>query len=1087
MNKKSSKIENEKIFLIKKMIITIAVIIIFGAIILSYYHELYKEKYRDIINDGRMSSLETATRIDEYISTSYDVLDLTAFTIEDIRSKEGTTSETIDTYIVGQTTAVVNSIFENTTGLYAYVDGQYYDGAGWVPDDDWVATERPWYLEAVKADGKIAITEPYVDAQTNSVMISMVKLLGDKESVVALDTSLDEIQLITEEIEQKTPTDMEIIITEDGVVVAHSDINEVGKNYRDEKSSLGSAINNKLNNSEKDYFETYYKGSRYIVYIVPLKNGWYCLSVKDATNAFKPLKMILFSTIGVMAVVVLLLSVIMHNSARKSILAERLNKQLSSVANVYFYVHDIDLIRNTFCEIRTDADGLNNVAGKYEYHAQEIMYDVMNKMSHSSSRATMHDFVNFETLKDRLKNTNSVTEEFLNSKNIWCRARFVASRRLEDGEVANVLWLVESIDVEKRRRDRLIYMSERAVAASEAKSEFLANMSHEIRTPINAVLGMDEMILRESKEKDIRGYAMDIYTAGQSLLSLVNDILDVSKIESGKMEIIPVDYEFCSMVNDIVNMINMRAAAKDLKFEVEVDENIPSMLHGDDVRIRQVLTNVLTNAVKYTNEGHVWLRINCKKKADEVRLYFEVEDTGIGIKEEDMDKLFKNFQRIEEKRNRNIEGTGLGMSISMHLLEMMSSRMNVRSEYGKGSVFSFSLVQKIVDDKPIGDFHDRIQETGSEFNYINAFTAPDAHILVVDDNSMNRKVFQSLLKPMDIQITEASGGKESVKLASSQHFDMIFMDHMMPEMDGIEAFHRIREIEDGPCKDTPIFILTANAVVGAREKYLEEGFDGFLSKPVVSEKLEEAIRQNIPAEKIIPVSDEEAQERGMHKEESSDGFDIDELPVVDGLDWNFAWLHLPGEELLAPAVKEFYDTLSIHSDKLQAMYEDILNSENEDAKSVAFTEYRIQVHGMKSAAAYIGILPLAGMAKVLEDAAREYDDDTVNAMHGIFVSKWMSYKEKLSGVFGVGEESEVQDEDKEEVSPEVFDALLGLLKLSVDEMDIDATDDTMDKIKAYRIPSGIEEDFAKLQTFVAEFDSDGVAETIDTIKQKMQI
>ena len=1080
-----SKLGKEKIVLIKNMIITVSVIIIFGAIIFAYYRELYKEKYKDIINDGRTSAKETAHRIDDYIATSYDALELSAFTVEDIMGKEDTTHETIETYIYGQSTAIVNSIFKNTTGLYAYVGGEYYDGAGWVPDDDWIATERPWYIGAVKADGEINITEPYVDAQTNSVMISMSKLLKDKESVVALDTTLDEMQMIAEEVAEKSPSDMEIIMTEDGMVVAHSDIDEVGKNYKNDKNSLGSAISDKVENNNQDYFETYYKGARYIVYVEKLMNGWYCLSVKNATSVFNPLKLILFSTIGVVLLVILIISVIMYNSAKKSLVADRLNEQLSSVANVYFYVHDIDLVRNMFCEIRTNADDLSNIVGRYEFHAQEIMFDVMNKMCHSSSRATMHEFVDFDTLNERLKNSNSVTEEFLNSKNIWCRARFVASKRDEDGEVTNVLWLVESIDVEKRRRDRLIYMSERAVAASEAKSEFLANMSHEIRTPINAVLGMDEMILRESKEKDIRAYAADIYAAGQSLLSLVNDILDVSKIESGKMEIIPVDYDFPSMVNDIVNMVNIRAAAKDLKFEVEVDENIPSKLNGDDVRIRQVLTNVLTNAVKYTNEGNVWLRINSKKKANEVRIYFEVEDTGIGIKEEDMDKLFKNFQRIEEKRNRNIEGTGLGMSISMHLLEMMGSRMNVKSEYGKGSVFSFSLVQKIVDETPVGNFHERIQQANREFTYVNAFTAPDAHILVVDDNTMNRKVFKSLLKPMNIQITEASGGKESVELASKKHFDLIFMDHMMPEMDGVEAFHKIREIKDGPCKDTPIFILTANAVVGAKENYLKEGFDGFLSKPVVSDKLEEAIKQHLPAEMIRPMTDEEAQEIGLHADNENDEFDVDELPVVDGLDWNFAWLHLPGEEILASGVKEFYDTLSIHSDKLQSMYVDILNASGEKEKADAYTEYRIQVHGMKSSAAYIGILPLAGMAKVLEDAAREHDEDIINSMHNIFVSKWNGYKDKLFGVFGVGEESKEADDDKEEVSPEVFDALLGILKLSVDEMDIDATDETMDKIKAYRIPSSVEEEFKKLQTFVAEFDSDGVAETIDLIKKKL--
>ena len=285
-----------------------------------------------------------------------------------------------------------------------------------------------------------------------------------------------------------------------------------------------------------------------------------------------------------------------------------------------------------------------------------------------------------------------------------------------------------------------------AEIANESKSRFLAHMSHEIRTPINAVLGMDEMILRESKELPVREYALDIQNAGKSLLSLINDILDISKIDSGKLEIIPVEYDVSSMIHDTVNMIYQKAVSKELSVEIHVDENLPSRLLGDDIRIRQILLNLLNNAVKYTQHGSVTLSVNGKRNEKTELLHFEVKDTGIGIKKEDLPKLFEEFERIEENRNHNIEGTGLGMSITVQLLKLMDTHLDVSSTYGVGSVFSFELEQDIIDDSPIGKLSERIKQQSQEYAYETAFTAPDADILVVDDNAVNRKVFRNLLK-----------------------------------------------------------------------------------------------------------------------------------------------------------------------------------------------------------------------------------------------------------------------------------------------------------------------------------------------------
>ncbi|MBP5385102.1 MAG: response regulator, partial [Lachnospiraceae bacterium] len=394
------------------------------------------------------------------------------------------------------------------------------------------------------------------------------------------------------------------------------------------------------------------------------------------------------------------------------------------------------------------------------------------------------------------------------------------------------------------------------LSANKAKSDFLARMSHEIRTPVNTILGMDEMILRETKESTVLEYAGDIRSAGRSLLSIINDILDLSKIESGKMEIIPVEYNPARMLRDLANMASIKAKEKELTLDISVSEEIPSVLFGDDGRLRQILTNLLTNAIKYTEHGYVHFSVSPKIQSpegadDTVILHFEVEDTGMGIRPEDMDTLFGEFERVDSLRNRNIEGTGLGIPITMKMLELMNSELKVKSVYGKGSVFSFDLVQKVVNREPIGDFRKSAGEAVSEGKAdAPAFRAPSAKVLLVDDNRVNRKVFCALLKRTMIRVVEAENGQTAISRAASEHFDMIFMDHMMPGMDGVEAMKRIRGISDGPCKDTPIIVLTANAIAGSKEEYLTQGFDGYLSKPIEYKKLEKTIRTFLPADKI---------------------------------------------------------------------------------------------------------------------------------------------------------------------------------------------------------------------------------------------
>ncbi len=404
------------------------------------------------------------------------------------------------------------------------------------------------------------------------------------------------------------------------------------------------------------------------------------------------------------------------------------------------------------------------------------------------------------------------------------------------------------------RRERAIAISERAVAANEAKSSFLSNMSHEIRTPINAILGMNEMILRESTEASTLTYAQNIKTAGNTLLGIVNDILDFSKIEEGKMSIVPVDYDLLVTLKDLVNMIEIKLDAKKLKLILDFDENTPKLLHGDEIRIKQIITNMLTNAAKYTERGNVTFSVSYEKipsEPDSMMLNVSVKDTGIGIKKEDMDKLFSKFDRIEENRNRNIEGTGLGMSITKELLEMMGSSLQVSSIYGAGSEFSFSVKQTVVSWEPVGNFEEARKEIHEEVKeYKQKFEAPDANILVVDDNNMNLLVFTRLLKQTKVKIDTAKSGDEAIGMILKKKYDVIFLDHMMPEKDGVQVLKELKEGPVNPNSGTPYICLTANAITGARDEYIKAGFDDYLAKPFEPSELEEMLFDHLPKEKI---------------------------------------------------------------------------------------------------------------------------------------------------------------------------------------------------------------------------------------------
>ncbi|MBR4903565.1 MAG: response regulator [Selenomonadaceae bacterium] len=935
---------------IKKLLISTLVITFFVGVVLLYYNMLYNQTRDSIIKNGQSAAIQSKNYLNDYLSTSIDAIKLTAYTIDGMLKNNKTNKEILD-YLVGQSTAVTSTVFENTTGLYAYIKGEYLDGAGWVPDESFVPTERPWYIKTVENNGNITLIDPYLDAQTGKITMTISKRLVDSKSIVAMDIVLDQVQNITEESVKTGKSDYEFILDSRNMVVAHSEKDEIGKNYSDEKDNFWAVILDNAQNADNDFFEFDYEDEHYIVYSEKIENNWRCLTVKNATKIFTPLKILLIITIVVVIIIVFILSYILNKSNQRYSMAKELNKQLSSLSNIYLSVYDIDVIEDTFKEIQsTDTNSLS----KEEYKSASSMLEaiIRQRVNKISLDDTLR-FIKLDTLNDRLKDSDTVAIEYQNINQKWRRIRFIASQRLKNGIVSNVLWLVEDIDKEKKERDELLNLSERAFAASEAKSSFLSNMSHEIRTPINTILGMNEIILRECNDSEIISYSESIKTAGNTLLGLINDILDFSKIEAGKIEIIPVDYDLSSLINDLVSMIQNKAENKGLVLSLEFDKKLPKMLYGDEVRIKQVITNILTNAVKYTEKGIVTFSIGFKRieeEPDSVILLVSVKDTGIGIKQEDLKKLFAEFERIEEKRNRNIEGTGLGMAITKNLLYLMKSSLKVESVYGLGTKFSFELKQKVIKWEPLGDYETAYKKSLIEHGkYKEKFRAPKAKVLVVDDNQMNLMVFKNLLKQTRIKIDTATGGDEGLILTQNNKYDIVFLDHMMPDKDGIETLRELRAQKDNPNLTTPMICLTANAISGAREKYLSTGFDNYLTKPINPDKLEEMLLDYLPKEKLegsfkdnveVPIQSEQSQANYKY------------LNIAVGLGYS------NGEEDMFRSVLEMFCNLKDEKQgKIQKAFE------NGDWKN-----YTIFIHGLKSTALSIGGEQVGKVAKELETA-----------------------------------------------------------------------------------------------------------------------
>ena len=621
--------------------------------------------------------------------------------------------------------------------------------------------------------------------------------------------------------------------------------------------------------------------------------------------------------------------------------------------------------------------------------------------------------------------------------------------------------------LEREKSEALEIALHQEESANRSKSDFLASMSHEIRTPINAILGMDTMILRESTQPMVKKYAKDVESAGKTLLALINDILDFSKIESGKMELVLGDYELSSVINDLINMVRPKTEAKDLELEVSVNPKIPAQLYGDEVRVKQIILNILNNAVKYTEKGKVSLSIDYESvSADQIALKVSVADTGIGIKEEDLKKLFSPYERIEENRNKNVEGTGLGMAITKTLLELMNSQLLVESVYGQGSTFSFTILQKVRSQEEIGDFEARLNSANKDNADVESYHAPDAKILVVDDVEMNLIVATSLMKRIQVQVTTSTNGREAIRLAKENAYDIIFLDAMMPEMSGEETLKHIRE-ECEINRETPTIVLTANAIKGAREEYLAVGFDNYLSKPIESRKLEAMIQCYLPDDKILPpdaspAAEETGEDAGGENAQSDEL--LQKIGSIPGIELQRGIETAGGEDIYRVVCKNFYDTAAERIEMLEKHYSE------HDVKN-----YTIQVHALKSSARLIGAYRLSEKAWDMEQAGRAEDWEAIEEHTDKLIAQYRDLLIELDEVYDTGEE----DEGKLPMSESELRQNLSDMRELLDAFDFDTAKDLYESLGDYKLPDHFKEYGKKIRGKIAEVDRDGIMALID--------
>lgn len=859
-----NKNNSEKSYWIQYIAILAVTMVCLASVTWYTFNSFSRLAKQDAVRIGQNSIQKDGVAMNNFLLKKKDLLEVASILME-YELKKGSSQAQFDSLIKYISRSYNDQSDSTFSGLYGLIRGEYMDGLGWVPPEGYSPYKRPWYQEAFKARGEIALVSPYDDSRTHKYAVSLSKRLSDRQSVISIDLDMSEVIETLGKLRDDSDGDW-MVLDVNGLVVDHSNDAFRGKNFLNAEfwGTENEALARRILLSNGEDFEFTQKGKTYRVFSDIIFGNWHVAKLSDETVLFERARWILVRNVMV--------SVLLF------------------------------LVIGLFC-----------------------------------------------------------TSSFLN--------------RIK------------------------------ALRSSRAKTVFLANMSHEIRTPINGILGMNAIVLKEVQDETLKEYAANIQSAGQSLLSIINDILDISKIDSGKMTLTPTGYELFNVLSDCFNINSPKATAKNLRLTIECDPDIPSGLWGDEVRIRQIINNLLSNAVKYTEFGEIHLSVgfdslpsnDSMKVENSVMLKIVVKDTGIGIHPEDMDAIFGAFQRVDQKKNRNIEGTGLGLSLTKQLIQMSGGDITVRSHYGEGSTFIVSIPQLVLNVEPMGDFAMKYKQAANSTNIrTETLFAPNARVLVVDDVELNLKVFRGLLKDTKVKIDTAMNGAQCLELVRERHYDLIFLDHMMPVMDGLETYERMKKL-DGPNRKTPVVMLTANAFVGAKETYLKSGFVDYLSKPVKEWDLIRMLKRYLPEGLILTAEDLAGFElrKPVKKAEVVTETPAETSTVIPAEKIVEAVPEKSGESAPMDMMSELSKYLNVElgigycandEDFFKEMLQEYtagfkLASIEEAFEKEDWKNYQILVHALKSTSLTIGAETLSKDAKSLEFACKDSNFDFVKENH----------------------------------------------------------------------------------------------------------
>lgn len=1108
----------------QKLIMYVSIVLIFIAGVILVFCAKEVKDTTEQVDDTLKSNLDyAAVSCENLLTDAVNVLNVNYFTVQYMYEKSEDKTVLKD-YFVDQTEYLKDRLGMSYLGIYGYIDGNLMLSEQWVPPAGYRVEDRLWYQEIVSNGTEQTFATPYIDMKTGKQVLTIGRAMENDTDIIGVDLSLESLSGMLKDLQ--FPVGDLYIVNQAGIIEASADYGMVGNPLSDYygKDENAQTYRDKINEElmqDKDSIAGYKTDSSWVS-VKPIMDDWYVVAVVNKESLNRMIAKNAIPSAITLAVVLIIffmlylnLFVRVYRSSADESGKLRVSKYSSGAVlqddkrlkRVVFYIYLllacyfilafhgyekgmgfalVTLITVPVCMYMTYSKKLTiRIHGLCMTGCLFMIVAMYGLLPGGQNRLT--DMFLAAAVVVSLYQKMELNIFMLVSTIIYYIYSLLSNHMQNasgGGEISSYItdmtiiligsaMLMIVIAWNKQLQLRLKQNALEAEEAASSESAFLANISHEIRTPLNAILGMNELVLRESKQPHIKEYAMYIKNSGKTLLTIISDILDLSKIESGKVDIVIERYSLSSLVEDIERSIQKRVMEKNLTLNVYVDPELHENLQGDEVRIKQIIMNLLTNAVKYTEKGSVDLRITGTVQEKNQELVIEVADTGIGMHAEDLGKLFTKFERFDLKRNRSVEGTGLGLPITKNLLDAMGGTITVQSVYGEGSTFTATIAQEIADEEQVGDYREKYKkQLLSETSYHETFHAENARILVVDDNEVNLKIVEGLARNTGIQIDTTTSAKQGLAMIRKQEYHLLLIDHLMPEMDGLIMLQKIKGMDGGKYKHIPAIAITANALSDAKQMYLDAGFNGYLSKPIDPERFERVLRENLPAE-YVTLCDETGAEKAQTAKAGAQIW-------IPGIDAQKGLSYIGNsEELYINLLRTYLEGSEERIQKLEA-----------SKKAGDIRAYEIVVHGLKGISASIGADDMAQAAAKLEAACqnRETALESIEQGHAAAVRQYrellIQIKKWLANIESDGTIEITRVTDITEVL-----AMIDRMKQAVYEYREQAACEELKQLYHIEVPAIRKELGAgyfgildRLHTYISDYDMDKAYDVIEKLE-----